>query len=156
MSVTVDDGFPVGFTGTRQGMTDRQHETAKQLLIAISVDHGGNVVFNHGDCVGADAEAARVARALGWYLAVHPPENPNHRAFLEGHVVCAPAPYHVRNRHIVDQSSIIVAAPASMVVKSGGTWYTIRYARSVGCPVLVVWPNGTLTEDGKVGEHEPR
>jgi hypothetical protein len=38
----------IGFTGTKDGMTDPQKSTLRDLL------DGGSGEFHHGDCVGAE------------------------------------------------------------------------------------------------------
>lgn len=134
----------VGFTGTRQGMTHPQRVMVEALLTALACDE-----FHHGDCDGADSEAHDIA-AHGLLLAVvvHPPSDSRLRAHRAppmgtGGRVCPPKPYHDRNRDIVDETEVLVAAPAEAIEQSkGGTWWTVRYALSVGRTVYIVAPSG--------------
>ena len=68
------------------------------------------------------------------------------RAHCQGAATSAtPAPYLDRNRAIVDACDILYATPESMAEESrGGMWHTVRYARRVGKPVVIVWPDGTV------------
>lgn len=88
--------------------------------------------LHHGDCVGADAEAAEIARELGVAIVVHPPDDPKLRAFSGrfGDTVHDPRPYLERNRAIVDATEVLIAAPAKRAGARSGTWATIRYARA--------------------------
>lgn len=98
-------------------------------------------VFHHGDCLGADAQAHGVARELGFWIVVHPPEEPRGRAFCDGDVILPEKPFLVRNRDIVDASHLVLAAPktAEEVLRSG-TWATIRYARNEEKVLRVLQP----------------
>ena len=51
----------VGVTGTRSGMNKRQQQEFTDFLNEL-----GSGEFHHGDCVGVDVEAARIAEKLGW------------------------------------------------------------------------------------------
>lgn len=42
----------LGFTGTRQGMTDYQQAQVRRFLVAYQC-----TILHHGDCIGADAQA---------------------------------------------------------------------------------------------------
>lgn len=107
--------------------------------------HCGACELHHGDCIEADAEAHEIARALGWHIVGHPPTNPHKRAFCQFDEARPPAPYLVRNRHIVNETTALLATPRSFaeVIRSG-TWATIRYARKLGRPVIVIYPNGSV------------
>ena len=46
----------------------------------------------------------------------------------------------------MDETDVLLAAPAEMTEQaSGGTWYTVRYARQQGKPVVIAWPDGSVT-----------
>lgn len=54
-------------------------------------------------------------------------------------------PYLQRNKVIVDRCGVLVAAPGEAQEQlRSGTWSTIRYARRVGRPVIMVLPDGTV------------
>lgn len=113
--------------------------------------------FHHGDCVGADAEAHDLAIALAATIVIHPPTNSLSRAHCKGDDSRAPKPYLDRNRDIVDETDVLVAAPADMTEQpKGGTWYTIRYARKQGRVINIVWPDGKLTVEHNEGRDEGR
>lgn len=125
----------VGFTGTREGMSQAQREAVAKLLAELHADE-----FHHGDCIGADEQAAAIARAIGYRIHSHPPANSAIRAFARADVELEPKDYLVRNREIVDASDVLVAAPAGPEVRRSGTWSTVRYARKRGRAVHVVMP----------------
>lgn len=131
----------VGFTGTRDGMTTAQTESFWQINQKTCPGW-----FHHGDCVGADADAHQIARRKGLYIALHPPSDSSLRAFCDHDVTSGPKPYLVRNRDIVDASSVLVACPGTMKEeKFHRTWYTIRYALSIpSFPVVIIWPDGQV------------
>jgi len=48
--------YNYGFTGTKNGMTDKQKKTLKKILETS----GNNFIMHHGDCIGADEEAHNI------------------------------------------------------------------------------------------------
>jgi len=133
----------VGFTGTREGMTEDQKETLYKLLLDPLPDE-----FHHGDCVGADEEAAEIASELGIQVVAHPPDDSKLRAYYEHNdKTLVPIPYLVRNMNIVDEVEWLIAAPKNRVDKRGGTWYTIRYAKGNLIDNTIIWPDGSTTHE---------
>lgn len=132
----------VGFTGTRNGgMT-----TAQAVGVAVRFRDFG--WLHHGDCVGADRHANILARASGLKIETHPPDNPVFRAFCDADTANDLKPYLVRNRDIVDATERLIAAPGEMTEQQrSGTWQTVRYARRVGKPVTIVFPDGSVRDE---------
>lgn len=129
----------VGFTGTRDGLTADQESVLRQWL-----HDGGAMGFHHGDCVGADAQAHDIAKGEGYWIIVHPPDRNGLRAHKVGDETREPRPYLLRNQDIVDAAGILVACPGEMTEQvRSGTWSTIRYARAVGKPVQIIYPDGS-------------
>ena len=133
----------IGFTGTRHGASSRQLVSLRSLLV------GSLGEFHHGDCVGADALAHSIALSLGFCIFIHPPSDPRKRAFCTGAVkVFEIMPYLVRNTIIVRSTECLIAMPHSSVEQlRSGTWATVRFARSIGRPVFVIHPDGSIHED---------
>lgn len=135
----------IGFTGTSKGMTPAQHARVWSYLNAVP----RSAVIHHGDCVGADAEIHDIAASLGLDVHGHPPIDSRRRAWCAFPIggLEDPAPYLTRDRAIVDACDLLLAAPRQMVEpkakRAGGTWYTVRYARKVGNPYVIVRPDGT-------------
>jgi hypothetical protein len=128
----------VGFTGTQVGMTDRQKRLLRWYLRELSASE-----LHHGDCIGADDEAATMARKLGLKLVMHPPRDSRKRAlnYRIGEEVRDSYPYLVRNRYIVDETEVLIAAPKSRQEElRSGTWSTVRYARGKGRKVYILEP----------------
>jgi hypothetical protein len=143
----------VGFTGTRNGMTPPQRETVGRLLQSLRPDK-----TRDGLGVGADAEFAALAASLSPrpFLVGHPGVSSrgggNERRGDDARhdIVLAEQTHFKRNRVIVDNSDVLVAAPPCQPLpESGGTAYTVGYARKVAKPLVVVWPDGTTTEENR-------
>lgn len=127
----------IGFTGTRLGMSDVQ----KDILYKLLSKHDG--IFHHGDCIGADAEAHDIARALNWTIHCHPPINSRLRAFKNCDSSSPPKEYLTRNKDIVNSSQYLLACPKSRQ-EVGGTWQTINYAKANNRQFSIILPDGTL------------
>lgn len=148
-------GMKVGFTGTREGMTEVQaNEVSDLVSMALHSDE-----LHHGDCVGADEEfhnTAMLYRAIAFQLGhrariiSHPPKDERFRAFCEAaDEVREPKDYIARNRDIVDETDVLIAAPktptAPASLKGQGTWSTVFYALGKHKTVYVVAPDGTVS-----------
>ncbi len=121
-------------------MTPAQQERLRELLAASP-----GAILHHGDAVGADAEAHDIAAALGLPVVIHPPSEDRQRAFKASPLVRAPRPYLKRNRAIVRESAMLIAAPAGAIEEHrSGVWSTVRYARRIGRPVRVILPDGRI------------
>lgn len=139
----------VGFTGTQHGMTDEQKQRISDLLYGLQSFGSIHPAtrFHHGDCIGADVEAARIARSWGYRIIVHPPEAERKRAFNAGDEERTPLPYLERNHAIVHESrDMMLACPAGYDerIRGSGTWATIRFARKVNVPLIIVYPDGSM------------
>jgi hypothetical protein len=141
--------YNVGFTGTRNELPEAQAEALGQVLLDLDGDYGEThcMVFHGGDCVGADKLACIEASDLGWRLIGHVPINDDLRAHCKYDEERAPLTYFARNRAIVNESHVLVGCPRTMQEESGGTWYTINYARKNKKPLYIVWPDGTVTTE---------
>lgn len=133
----------IGFTGTRNGLTEAQSRSLRELL-GHFIQNGAKT-FHHGDCIGADAEAHHIALELGYWIIIHPPIKNSLRAYCKGHEFRKERTHFARNRCIVGESHILIATPATSFETSGGTWYTINYAKKMGVLIKLIPP------DGKVG-----
>lgn len=129
----------IGFTGTQRGLTQKQKDELTSY--AVNLPPG---TFHHGDCIGADEQAARIFYSYGWNLELHPPTNPVKRAFLNRelyHTEHEPLPYLNRNHKIVESCEILIACPKGMNEElRSGTWATIRYARGLGKEIIIFYP----------------
>lgn len=134
----------IGFTGTQQGMTQRQKDALHVWLRELRVPH---VEFHHGDCIGADKEADGIAHSLGYTIAIHPPILTHKRAWCDAPPdrvnvkMFIAKEYIARNHDIVDACEVLIACPATVgeTIRSG-TWATVRYARKIGKRVIVIEP----------------
>lgn len=136
----------VGFTGTRLGMTEAQ----KASLLSLLSEIGLPCTFHHGDCTGADSEAHEIARKAGMTVVVHPPEDETHRAWCVGDETRMPLSYRNRNKSIVDDSAVLIAAPSTRGEElRSGTWMTVRIARMARRRRLIIGPSGRIDMEGQ-------
>lgn len=144
----------VGFTGTRKGMNSRQVDQLAVMLNALvdprSYDQGGSQnPFHFGGAHGADLQARKIAKPLGYGIEWHPAPGVDLGKLVQlgyddldvlmaerWHEVFPPL---VRNHHIVNAVSVLLAAPHTDIEElRSGTWATIRYARTKGIPIVML------------------
>lgn len=133
----------VGFTGTKMGMRQPQQQKVYEILKNLKTSEEKQE-FHHGDCIGADAEAAGMAYALEYYIVSHPPTSSKNRAYFTlNDRICLEFEYLVRDEHIVKSCDILIAAPNTPYeILRSGTWTTVRYARKLHKKIIVVNPDG--------------
>jgi hypothetical protein len=130
----------IGFTGTQQGMTEKQQEEFVKLIQEFNPTE-----FHHGDCIGADKQANDFVFAIykgKAKIVIHPPVNPAKRAWCNTWDDMRPQrDYLKRNHDLVNETDLLIATPkeANEVVRSG-TWSTIRYARKQNKEVMIIAP----------------
>lgn len=141
----------VGFTGTRNGCTEKQKDSIRKAFKALKENAeklNQTVVFHHGGCIGADYDACMLALKFGFQIHVHPPIN-NRYIFdyeREADFVEPPMEYLDRNRRIVDAVDSMLCCPAEKKEKlRSGTWSTIRYAYSRNRRRMIIYPDGDYT-----------
>lgn len=131
----------LGFTGTREGMARWQTQFVfDEMMYLVPIE------AHHGMCIGADAEFHDM---LGYSHATvhgHPPTDTSKMVHCYCDVLHPPKPYLDRNRDIVDATEWLIAAPKGPE-GSGGTWYTVRYARRLGRPVSIIMPDGQIIRE---------
>lgn len=143
----------VGFTGTREGMTESQKHSFRSVMIHSSVNE-----FHHGDCVGADADAHTIIRRCTMAdIHVRPGDRSDYAAGCIGDMNYDGKPYLKRNNDIVLSCDVLVATPNSNEeIKRSGTWYTVRKARVNKRTIVIIWPDGSVEiEQGKYQDWKP-
>lgn len=124
-------------------MTFRQaHEfkSAVELLLPLGLSE-----FHHGDCIGADDEAATIVHFLAPNVKIHahPCTYTGMRAnnpFTDiEHPVDTP---FSRNRTIVKTcENMIGISWTEEESPKGGTWYTINYAKKLRRNLFIIFPD---------------
>lgn len=134
----------VGFTASRDGIT-----TAQCHVLATELRGAGR--FHHGDCVGGDANAHHIAKALGIRTVRHPAKVPaSLRAFCTSDETREAKPPLARNIDIVDETNRLIACPKGYAEEQrSGTWATVRYARKIRRPITIIWPDGSVSRELK-------
>jgi len=120
----------------------------EQYLISLQRTVGDELEVHHGCCVGVDAQCNKIAVRHGVRTVGHPPENNSKMAVgLELRDTRPPAPYLVRDKHIVEETIHLIAIPAGYVeLVRSGTWATVRMARahSAAKQVDIIRPDGHI------------
>lgn len=139
----------VGFSGTRKGMTEAQKKSVEKVLWTLRAK-----MVIHGDCVGADEDFHEIAKRMGLRVRLRPAIYENLRAFCEGaDDTRPPMEPLIRNKYIVSDTDALVATPETDTeVTRSGTWSTVRHARRVRSPVILVLPNGKIVDERGVLE----
>lgn len=142
-----------GFTGTRHGMTTAQRRVFTDYLRT----HMGRAdSLLHGDCTGADQQAHHIVKAIRphSYIEIYPSNLSDNRAYCEGAaLVHSPQPPLVRNKLIVDGCGLLLSTPAEPYeMHRGGTWHTVRYARSRVKAHIIFWPDGSVLKSWEPNE----
>lgn len=151
----------IGFTGSRgprnSGMTPAQ----LAVLAGILAPRGPSDELHGGCCVGADAQAMRLAKSIGIRVIAHPgrsahdapggPRPDRDQSSIDHADEIRPELTHfARNRAIVEASDILVAAPSypGPITREtkGGTAMTYWTAVKAGKQVIVIWPDGSVDE----------
>ena len=131
----------IGFTGTREGMTDKQ----KRVFLQILTQFNDYSVFHHGLCLGADTEAHQLIRKhTNMAIYGHPGNNRSMQS-LYLYSDCdylSPATGNIeRNHAIIHRTDVLIACPFTKeeIIRSG-TWATIRYARKSHREIIIIEP----------------
>lgn len=130
----------IGFTGTRKGLTTKQKDILF-LVFESKLDEYDTLI--HGDCVGADVEAHKVALQFGFDIYGRPCNLNEQRAFAVEKCLSEPKAPLVRNQDIVNDVDFLIACPGTDEEElRSGTWSTIRYARKKHKPMIIIFPDG--------------
>jgi len=135
----------ISFTGTRKGMTERQKSELSVLLIGLAPAlYGVKNYFTHGGAHGADTDAHEIAMLNNCEVFIMPGSESQSLYWFDTmrfRNCYSPKPYLERNRDIVEDGEILIAAPKSLIEEiRSGTWATIRYARKMGKPIIILDP----------------
>ena len=141
--------FPehLAVTATRDGLTDEQAYIAMQLL-----DHA--LRLSHGAARGGDSQLHYLAHDRGVPCSIWPADNvPSNLSGLDiwDTDVIHPAGKALdRNHDIILDGHALAAFPRLMQEElRSGTWAAVRFARKTDRPILIVWPDGTLTRENR-------
>lgn len=125
-------------------MTDSQKFELVEYLRHLKEQ--GFTHFHHGDCIGADSQAAGLAKQLGFILICHPGHpkdktDTKYRAFTKfNDEVLEAKPFITRDHDIVDSADKMIATPAGEEQVRSGTWTTVRYAKKKEKDIRIIMP----------------
>lgn len=149
--------WKIGYTGTRNGMTQAQKDSLFGILDYLGCFKGTVTHINHGDCIGGDEEfdnaVVETLKQDTVTRIIHAPVDPEHQAhmasrnngFYKETIISEPQTHLKRNRNVVEASDIIIAAPEQDSDPGwGGTWYTYNYARKHDKPTYLIQPSGNV------------
>ncbi len=144
----------IGFTGTRKGLSGPQRATLKGILNKLRRSRHAPIQLRNGCAIGADAECAELLESTE--LIGYPASGPDGTLHDDcdgatlihcGPVMSAKPPL-TRNGDIVRGSKLLIACPAEECEQPrGGTWSTIRLARKLAKPAIIVVPDGEAILD---------
>lgn len=146
-------------TGTRHGTTPEQDRSFVELIRKWRPK-----MFRHGACKGADEQAVETVFAVcpECQIVAHPGRSArggdnewlSNLALAASSKVMPTKTHFERNRDMVwemtDPDDVLVAFPGVRPLPaSGGTAYTVEYARKKKKRVVFIWPDGEVAEDAK-------
>lgn len=131
----------IGFTGTREGMTDAQKLTVRRIMQGQT----DVSLCAHGDCVGADADFDAICKEIGFETAALPCYLERLRAHCTK-AITQPRDPDIRNRDIVELADKMIACPKGFAEENrhSGTWNTIRMARRSMKKLAIIFPDGKV------------
>lgn len=142
----------LGFTGTREPLAN-----AQLLSLGEWLKRQTDITqFLHGACVGADATATLLVKGhFGRLVEAHAypghiPSMTSEPAMSVSAIRHPPAHTLSRNRAIVEACDLLLACPKGPEEPRSGTWATVRYARKLGRPIVVIWPDGRVYDSREV------
>lgn len=146
--------FHIGFSGSRNGMTDAQLQTLR-LLIGAHIETSrlpdDTLIAHHGDCVGSDVVFHDTMRELGSWIVGHPPDSDYKRAFCDVDQEQNPKGYLERDKDIVLESDLMFFTPNNYVWRPrSGTWYTAKCAKKHNVTGFIIFPDGEFDTVGNI------
>lgn len=133
----------VGFTGTQQGMTNLQVVVLREVLSELQPS-----VFKHGGAIGADlqAEHAVLSAYPDCPIRVYPAAgSPPYSLPRHGLVTVYPPMPPLKRNRIIAASPVLIGTPATYAEqRRSGTWATLRYGRTAGAKLYIIYPNGVI------------
>lgn len=136
----------VGFTGTQEGLTERQQSSLQSYLIEHVWCLSTRSEYHHGDCIGADKAFHEMVWNGFEKVVIHPPTDSRKRAFCQGRNVTVrePKEYLERDDDIAREVDVLIACPKGHAEElRSGTWATVRYARKYNKRVIIIYPDGS-------------
>lgn len=152
------------FSGSRDGMSDKQHLALYERLFAIRVEaypynELANVIsFHHGMSGLSDEMAHAYARSHHYYIIGHPCNLIKWRLNVTVDEMRKMKDPLDRNQDMIDEAlaeispipARLIATPKTDIKPDGrltGTWSTIVRAVKAGLPIEIVQQNGKIREE---------
>lgn len=138
----------LGFTGTRNGLTEAQKRSLGNFL-KETFDFDSDFNAHHGGCDGADKEFHNIVSAFTHKIIVHPGNIQQASNFRSAcYFLHHPKDYLKRNKDIVNESDLLIVGANGFKEESrSGTWMTYRYAKSKKKPILIIYPDGSISNE---------
>ena len=133
----------IGFTGTRNGMTEEQVNSVREVIKELCPSQG-----IHGDCLGADEDFNKLCLEAGAETSCLPCTLEGMRANCTKEIAEPKSPMQ-RNRDIVILAHAMIACPPNYtkIKRGSGTWATIGFTRRAKKPLYIVFPNGKIQKE---------
>jgi hypothetical protein len=129
------------FSGRRDDLSDSQKIMVVNFIRLIKF----KCAF-HGDCIGADGQfhdLVRENRKKAW-IEVYPSPYEAMRAFKEGDLTHEAMKAAERDKYMINQGEILLAAPPTKQPVKSGTWANISFAETCETiqKIIVIAPDG--------------
>ena len=135
----------IGFTGTREGMTELQRKKCHEIILELDP-----IEIHDGCDMGADRQFFEIIDSLRTRSIIKTfghPSTIHSRSYTKGRdFIYSPEDPLVRNHAIAGSSFHIIACPLQETeILRSGTWATIRYATKLGIPITIISPTAVIT-----------
>jgi len=139
----------VGITGTRLTPAFAQLDMTYRILSDLW-ENGSEL--HQGCCTGYDESTIIIASVIKYKIVGHPPID---QKFITSkyildycHSMKTPKEYLDRNKDIVDETDLLIAAPLKLENENprSGTWSTIRYAKKMKKNITILFADGKVEE----------
>ena len=140
----------IGFTGTRNGMTEKQVSKIHTLLTGFVGEINPALILGlHGDCIGADDDFNMLCLSENIKTLCRPCTFENMRAHRTSQQIAEPETPMQRNRKITAQADVMIACPPNYteIKRGSGTWATIKFSRRAKKPLYIIFPDGTMLKE---------
>jgi hypothetical protein len=138
-------GRVLSFTGTsKRPPTPVQIAVLDDILTEFW--NKGYRTLVHGEARNADSIANDMAKAKGYYIYGRPANISDHRCDVDDRA--EPRRPLDRDWDIAEDANTLVAMPANEKEEvRSGTWATVRYARKLNAPIVIIKPNGDVDRE---------
>lgn len=126
----------IGVTGTREGLSGKRLASLRRFIYDLNYH---NTTVLHGMCKGVDEQVNHFCFLFNLRTIGYPGTEGQARS-MKCTDVLPVRPFLERNKDIVNDCDLLIGCPSDPNKEElrSGTWSTIRYARKIGKPILII------------------